>query len=280
METIVEGLRALLSEAIADGRAVLDRWFEGDGAKAHPNIAILQLAPKAAVVVSDDRYMNQHPHIDHDGSQTPIWTSLDLLNLLEAEGLLTREELWAARTALRQYGYALVPSDQHEIEYHLSKSPVVDGAMAENAALKAFRENLRLAQQRGWLVLMKESPWIFGLLGDLGKAIQSQWTDDISDEVARARSHWLLACADMRNWAGCLDGDQTNIARYGMAIAYARLLMNRVEPRSETALARMDAWLEELLSDLESGQPDIHRWLIEHLRLAITVHARDAVDDE
>ncbi|KTE42414.1 HTH domain-containing protein [Sphingopyxis sp. HXXIV] len=280
METIVESLRALLSDAIANGSAVLDRWFEDDGVKAHPNIAILQLAPKVAVVVSDDRYMNQYPHIDHDGSQTPIWTSLDLLDLLEAEGRLTREQLWADRTALRQYGYALIPSDQDEIEYHLSRSPVADGALAENAALKAFRENLRLAQQRGWLVLMKESPWIFGLLGDLGKAIQSQWTDDISDEVARARSHWLLACADMRNWAGCLDGDQTNIARYGMAIAYARLLMNRVEPRSETALARMDAWLEELLSDLESGQPDIHRWLIEHLRLAITVHARDAVDEE
>ncbi|HMN53432.1 MAG TPA: hypothetical protein PKC32_04505 [Sphingopyxis sp.] len=280
METIVEGLRKLLSDAIADGKAVLDRWFEDDGAKAHPNIAILQLAPKAAVVVSDDRYMNQYPHIDHDGSQTPIWTSLDLLDLLEEEGRMTREDLWADRTALRQFGYALIPSDQHEIEYHLSRSPVVDGELAENAALRAFRENLRLTQQRGWLLLMKESPWIFGLLGDLGSAIQSQWTDDIPDELARARSQWLLACADMRNWAGCLEGDQTNIARFGQAIAYARLLMNRVEPRSEAALARMDAWLEELLSDLESEQPDIHRWLIEHLRLAITVHARDAADDE
>lgn len=280
METIVEGLRMLLSNAIADGRAVLDRWFEDDDAKAHPNIAILQLAPKAAVVISDDRYMNQYPHIDHDGSLTPLWTSLELLALLETEGRLTREELWADRTALRQYGYALIPSDQHEIEYHLSKTPVLDGALVENAALKAFRENLRLVQQRGWLVLMKESSWIFGLLSDLSKAIQSQWTDDIPDEVARARSHWLLNCADMRNWAGCLEGDQTNIARYGMVVAYARLLMNRVETRSDLALGRMDAWLEGLLSGLEFEQPDIYRWLIEHLRLAISAHARDAVDAE
>lgn len=280
MEAIVENLRQLLAEAIAAGTASLDRWFAEDGAKAHPNIAILQLAPKAAVVVSDDRYMNQHPHIDHGGSHTPIWTSLDLLAALEDEGRLAREELWADRTALRQYGYALIPSDEAEIAHHLSKSPVIEGKLVENAALKAFRENLRLAQQRGWLVLLKENPWIARLLGDLARSIQAQWTDEIGDEVARARSHWLLACADMRNWAGCLEGDQANIARYGAAMTYARLLMNRVEPRTDAALARMDTWLEELMTDLDVEQPDIHDWLVEHVRLAIAAHVKEAADGE
>ena len=194
----------------------------------------------------------------------PIWTSLDLLAAFTAEGRLSREELWADRTALRQYGYVLIPTDQHEIEYHLAKCPVVDGALIENAAAKAFRENLRLAQQRGWLVLMKESPWIFSLLSDLGNALHAQWTDDIADDAARARSNWLLACADLRNWAGCLEGDQTNIARYGQVIAYARLLMNRVDPASKATVERMDAWLEELLGELQTEQPDVHDWLVEH----------------
>lgn len=280
METIVEGLRKTLSAAIADGKVRLDRWFAEDGAKAHPNIAILQLASKAAVTVSDDRFMNQYPHIDDPRGDLPIWTSLDLLAALSAEGRLSREELWADRTALRQYGYVLIPTDQLEIEYHLAKCPVIDGALIENAAAKAFRENLRLAQQRGWLVLMKESPWIFSLLADLGNAIHRQWTDDIADDAARARSRWLLACADLRNWAGCLDGDQTNIARFGQAIAYARLLMNRVDPASKAAVERMDAWLEELLGDLQTEQPDVYDWLVEHVRLSIVAHARDAADGQ
>ena len=278
MEAIVEGLRKTLSDAIAMGKVRLDRWFAEDGARSHPNIALLQLASKAAVAVSDDRFMNQYPHIADPRGDLPIWTSLDLLEAFVAEGRLSREELWADRTALRQFGYVLIPPDQHEIEYHLAKCPVVDGALVENAAAKAFRENLRLAQQRGWLVLMKESPWIFAMLAELGEAIRSQWTDDISDDAARARSRWLLARADLRNWAGCLEGDQTNIARYGQAIAYARLLMNRVDPASAKAVERMDAWLEELLDELSREQPDIHDWLIEHVRLAIVVHAKDAAD--
>ena len=173
-----------------------------------------------------------------------------------------------------------MPSDEAEIAHYLSKSPVIEGKLVENAALKAFRENLRLAQQRGLLVLSKENPWFARLLGDLARSIQAQWTDEIVDEVARARSHWLLACADMRNWAGCLEGDQSNIARYGAAITYARLLMNRVEPRTDAALARMDAWLEELMTDLHVEQPDIHDWLVEHVRLAIAAHAKGAVDDD
>jgi len=278
-EAIVETLRRLLSAAIDSGTAVIDRWFADEGANAHPNIATVQLASKAAVIVTDDRFMNQHFHIDHGDGQTPVWTSLDLLAALEEEGRLARHDLWADRTALRQYGYALIQSDADEIEHYLSKSPVVDGRVVEHAALKAFRENVRLAQQRGWLVLMKESPWLLRLLADLVRSIQAQWTDEIGDEVARARSHWLLACADMRNWAGCLEGDQSNIARYGQAIAYARLLMNRVEPRSDEALARMDAWLEELITNLHIEQPDIHDWLVEHVRMAICIHEQEATDD-
>lgn len=278
MEAIVEAIRSTLSEAIADGRVVLDRWSDGENPTTHPNISILQLAPNAAVVVTDDRYMNQYPRVEQNSVTTPIWTSLDLLSELEEEGNLSRKEVWAYKTKLRQYGYALIPSDQSELEYYLSKSPVINGKLFENAELKAFRENLRLTEQRRWLVLMKENAWLFRLLTDLCEATKTQWRDDIPDEDARARSGWLLACADLRNWAGCLDGDQGNIARYGMAIAYSRLLMNRVESRSDAALARMDAWLENLMSNLKAEQPDIYDWMLAQARQAIAFHAKDIAD--
>lgn len=279
MDNLIGAMRETLAHALQTGAARLDRLFDEDGVKSHPNISVIQLASDAAVVVSDDRYMNQHPFIDNDDARTPIWTSLDLLDALKDKGILDEMEVWADRTTLRQCGYMLIPSDRRELEHHLVKARVVDGELVETAELKAFRENLRLAQQRGWLVLMHEEPWLFGLMGDLAGAIRSQWQDGIADAVARARSRWLLRCADIRNWAGCLDGDPSNIARYGLVINFHRVLMNQDEPRSRRARKRMDKWLEEeILDDLKRDEPQVHAWLLEHIRVSIAVHA-DGGDD-
>ena len=34
------------------------------------------------------------------------------------------------------------------------------------------------------------------------------------------------------------------------------------------------------MTDLHVEQPDIHDWLVEHVRLAIAAHAKGAVDDD
>ena len=60
-----------------------------------------------------------------------------------------------------------------------------------------------------------------------------------------------------------------------MAVAYGRLLMNRIESRSDAALARMDTWLEEVMADLKADQPDIYEWVLTQAREVITLHARD-----
>jgi hypothetical protein len=271
IETAIETVRTNLAEAITVGAAHLDRLFSDEDLKSHPNIAVIQLATRAKAIVSDDRYLNQHRNIDHAGSSAPIWTSLDLLRAMNAAGELTDDELWRDRTLLRQYGYVLIPSDARELKALISRSRDEDGVLVETAELKAFRQNLKLAQLRGWLKLPHESAWLNKLVSDVVATIRDQWRDDVDDPTARARSRWLLRCADIRNWAGAItDYDSANMARYGLAVTLNSLLMNRVDVSSTKALKRMDEWLEnEILAQLKIEEPSIYDWLINNLRVIL-----------
>ncbi|MBH1943475.1 hypothetical protein I5L01_04430 [Erythrobacter sp. YJ-T3-07] len=272
-DEFIEGIRSAIAKGIAEGGVALDAREEGDPEKAYPAHAFLRLAAKAGVLVSDDRFVNAHPRIEHDGHEAPIWTSLNLIEHLAPTEGPDRRKVWTDRTALRQFGYVHIPTDRDEIEYHLSESYLHEEDLVESPGMRALRENIRSGQQRGWMVLMDESPWIFRSLADFSGAIQSQWVDKVPDDLARARSLWLLDCADLRNWAGCLDGDPSNIARYGSALVLSRTLMNRINDAEGEALERMDAWLEDVVEHLATQEPATHRWMIDMLGQSLLASA-------
>lgn len=282
IEAVIEKIRASLSCGIASGAVLVDRIFSDDEDKSHPNIAVIQLAPSVDAIISDDRYMNQHRTMDHEGGSASIWTSLDLLDKMRADGDLTSDELWQHRTTMRQCGLALLPSDREELSDLIERAPVRDGAVGETGELRAYRENLRLAQLRGWLNLPREAHWLNKLVSDIVATICTQWRDDVADEIARARSRWLLRCADMRNWAGAIsDGDGLNLARFGMAVAINSLLMSRFGVPSKDSAERMDAWLrDEVVTKLQSEEPAIYAWLIDSLRLIVSQRAVHAAGND
>src|SRR3546814_6461044 len=91
---------------------------------------------------------------------------------------------------------------------------------------------------RSWRRLPAEAEWLQRLTSVLVDTIGLQWNDTIADDLARARSRWLLARADMRNWSGMItDHDGSAMATYGLAIPVNSLLINRPqrseEPTSE-----------------------------------------------
>src|SRR3546814_19377871 len=97
--------------------------------------------------------------------------------------------------------------------------------MLETGELRAFRENLMMIQMRSRLRLPAEAEWLQRLTSVLVDTIGLQWNDTIADDLARARSRWLLARADMRNWSGMItDHDGSAMATYGLAIPVNSLL--------------------------------------------------------
>lgn len=280
IEEVIEKIRAALSDGIARGDVQIDRIFTEDELRSHPNIAAIQLGGVADAIISDDRYMNQHRSMDHESGSASIWTSLDLLNAMLAEGQLSQDDLWQHRTSMRQFGFALIPSDAKELATFVERAAVRDGELVETGELRAVRENLRLTQLRGWLSLPREAHWLNKLISDLVTAIATQWRDYVTDEAARARSRWLLRCSDMRNWAGSItDHDGSNMARFGMAVVLNSLLMRRFTIDSEEAMRRMDAWLEdEVIATLQSEEPAIYEWLIGSLRSILSDRATGSVD--
>lgn len=281
IEMVIERIRGDLAEGLASGTVRLDRTVTDDALRSHPNLTVIQMAPRVDAIVSDDRYMNQHRNLDHPDGSAEMWTSLDLLAMLEAAGQITREDLWRHRTTMRQCGFALVPSDADELQAFVERSRTNQGELVETGELKAFRENLLLGQQRRWLHLPRESHWLNKLVSDVVITIKAQWSSSVPDEDARARSRWLLRCADMRNWAGTItDNDGSSMARYGLAVAINSLVMSRFDIPDDDA-ERLDLWLsEEVIASLRSEEPAIYDWLLGNLREILAEHATRKVGND
>lgn len=268
IEEVIEHIRASLAGGIERGDVHLDRIFTGDELKAHPNIAVIQLADRVDTIVCDDRYMNQHRHIAGEAGEAAIWTTLDLLAAMRADKLVSDDVYWQHRTTLRQAGLVHFSTSAEELIAFVGRSKTRDGHMVETGELRAFRENLALAQMRGWLTLPLEAHWLNKLTSDIISTIRAQWSTDISDEDARARSRWLLALADMRNWAGQItEHDGMNLARYGLALAVNSLLLSHFDETAGDTNERLGNWLrDEVVARMKVEEPTVYAWLIACLR--------------
>ncbi len=70
----------------------------------------------------------------------------------------------------------------------------------ESAELKAGRENLQAARMSNGLQLPKEQVWLDNVIRSFIEAIKAQWREGMDEQVARARSNWLLGQINIRQW--------------------------------------------------------------------------------
>lgn len=266
-ERIIEGLRKALSLGISQGKVHVDKIFNNDNLKSHPNVAVLQLAGQVEGLVSDDRYLNQYQHVGEKNAQTPILTSLDLLADLNRTGVLTDHKLDHCRTFLRRAGYLLFPSCSDELLRFLEVAQVKNSALVETANLKAFRENVLLAQMRGWLVLTKEMAWFEKLRNDLVSVVINQWNPGTPDGVARVRCRWILKLLDIRNWAGSItENDGSGLAQSGWGIVCNILALRHLDIEDAVSADRYSQWLnEEVFDVLQASDPEVYEWIIKSL---------------
>jgi hypothetical protein len=199
--SIIDDVRHSLAAGIASGKVVLapsvtEQVNQSDRLQSHPSFEILNAARAADVLIIDDRHFNQHGNVTGNFDTKQIWTTYDVLSFL-FEPHEFREHV----TTLRRAGYCFVPVRVDELADLLSAANVVDGAIIETAELKAIRESLLLARLTGSLQWPKERAWLDNLAFVFIEVIRAQWRDDIDAEVASAKSNWLSAQFDIRDWA-------------------------------------------------------------------------------
>src|SRR5262249_35169383 len=98
VEKVIETIRSFLALGIQTEKikvgpiAHLDEG-EKSAAQDHPTFEIFHLGKHAEAIVADDRFLNEHSHIDDGSSHTPILTTLDLLDALCLRRAITFERM-------------------------------------------------------------------------------------------------------------------------------------------------------------------------------------------
>ena len=263
----IERIRRTLGEAIADGRVVLDRAVARDNVVEEAGMALAGLAAACDGLVCDDRFINRHTTFEHDGQASLLFTTLDCIEALHRERLIDDGERREALTTLRRMGAMMVPVPGDDLYFHLHGPAGAANRGAENAELRAMRENIRLQQERGWLQLPLEMPWLMGLNAALVAGIVGSWHDDIRDEAARWSSNWLLRLADYRGWASCGSPlPATEFVERGYSFTLSKLTLAASNLTGEPA-RRFATWLEEeVVRPLEIEEPAQYRTFIQYER--------------
>ena len=281
---VIEHIRAVLSSGIANGKVRLAPILRGDdvgdGVLGHPAIDTIRVAWLADAAVVDDRYFNQHSNVSHgSGASTQIYTTYDLLSALELEEDQHTDYLSRMRSA----GVAFVPVDRDELSALLSRATVVDGALVENAELKALRESLQLCRMSNGLTLPKEASWFDNLVRVLIDTIRSQWHEGSDTTTAAARCTWLLELLSIRGWSHRYVGE---LGRGSSQVRFRTLLVGlmafRTEAPTELRLAYWE-WLDRALLDgVRETQSELFTAAIQeasHLIRNIVTSLREAEGD-
>lgn len=277
----IEAIRATLAAAIADGRVKLDRETSGEEPLEHPNHAIIKLAHAVDTVVSDERFFNKMTVMVDGEDQARVWCSLDVIDWLHARGDLDFNRYLEARTDLRRAGAIFIPPTPEELIAIVAAAPFRNGEVRETQAMRAFRENLAIAQMRGWLALPQELEFFARLQRAIADAIVAQWTAEGPDDVATARSDWLFGVVDPRNWpqAGS-DDAPTPLGVSGQVQLINRLMLVGPPHSVRRKPNGLDSWIQQRLVDpLRERDPDAFRWMVTYLRDLVRESTNQGGDD-
>ena len=280
----IERIRAAVSSRIKAGVIKVGRRPRSAEAEEqaifeHPTLGVIVLASDCDAVLSDDRFLNQHAHLDDGSSQASIFSTLDILDALAAVGAISIDDRLERRTLLRRAGYVFVPVSDEELARHLNASGVWNDQVVETAELKAIRENILRVRMSDWLQLPKEAPWLDMTLKAFIRVLKGLWKDGADLAAVTVRSNWLVDLLDVRGWAHSLgpeNGD--NVVRLGRGAHILMLLVPPTDVPQEVKDAYW-GWVEDrILAPIKEQFPDLFAWIVEWQRRQVAEIAEMALD--
>ena len=269
IKKVIERLRHALNRGIESGPVKVDRMCNvheqtDQVVPDHPTLGMFGLAARCDAVIIDDRHINQHSHIDHDNAQTPIFSTLDILDGWVKAGTLSERERLEYRTTLRRSGYWFVPLEEREVERFLSLATVSGGCVVESAELKAIRESILGARMTDWLQLPKEGIWLNRVLISYVRVLKGLWEEGDDIDELTARSNWIAEQVDARGWVHRMGPDYADNL---VGIGRGSHILLFLTPPDTTRKAIVDAywgWVEKrILAPIKEAFPELYEWLLE-----------------
>ncbi|HEY0829285.1 MAG TPA: hypothetical protein VGE40_14385, partial [Bacilli bacterium] len=269
IDEVIERIRSAVSSRIKSRKIKVGRLHNVDESEEHsisehPTVSIFTLASDCDAIIIDDRFLNQHAHINNSNAQAPILSTLDLLDALASKGSIAHEDRLEYRTLLRRAGYFFVPVTDDELTTHLSDTLVKDDKVVETVELRAIRENILQVRMSNWLQLPKEAPWLDVIFQVFNRVLKGLWRVGTDFTHVMACSNWILDQIDICGWAHCLGSENgENIVKTGRG-AFVLML---VTPPSDVPCEVKDAywsWIEEgVLAPIKEQYPELYAWIVE-----------------
>ena len=272
----IENIRSALSKRIESGKIRFGGSRHGDEPGEQPLAAyqiddLLALKEHCEAIIADDRFFNQHARIEDNGSDTFIFSTVDLLDELVSVDAITPDSRLEYRTRLRQVGYFFVPVDDAELAHHLNASPVQDDNVIETAELKAIRENILCVRMREWLQLPHEVAWLDTTLQVLIRVLKGLWQAGTDLAAVTARSNWIVELINIRGWAHRFGVENEEFAVKAKQGFLTLALFTPPPDVSQEIKSAYWSWMEDrVLLPIKEQDAGLYAWIVEHERRLIS----------
>ena len=279
----IETMRSVVKQGIECRKVKVGKWRNfGNGDEQSPNFfhiaGLFAMAEDCDAIVVDDRFFNQHQYIDFNVEQTPLFSTIDVLDALVSAGSISPKQRLALRTRLRRAGYFFVPLTEDEVNCHLNAAEVKDGKLIERTHLKAIRESLLHVRMNDWLQLPIEGSWPETVFDILVNALRNLWKEGADIPRVEVLSNWLWDLLDVRGWAHLIAPEiQDETIRFGRTRIILLLLTSLDVDIPRNIREAYWAWLEDrVLAPVKELEPDLYTLIIDLKRRQISELA-DAV---
>lgn len=228
---------------------------------------VLDLARKCDVVISDDRFVNQHAYASDGDRRVPISTTLDILDFLLLKQLITIENFYEYRTFLRRAGYLFIPIAEEELLRHLMGSKIKDDKVIESAELKAVREEILQIRMSDWLQFPKESAWLHAIFINFLNVLKKLWSAYDTIQEIIPRSDWVVDMVDIRGWSHRLPlEDRKTILNTDRGL-YILLLLNLPAETSFKMQKAYCKWANDaILKPVKEQDNDLFKWVVDYYK--------------
>jgi hypothetical protein len=227
--------------------------------------------PELDCLVIDDRAANRYPEVTNDVNRSlPVASSLELLDVLQAQGLVAKSEWLRARTQLRRAGYVFVPLAEDELIEVLASSRVRNGQLVESQEARAVRENYLIAQFTELLAVPLEAQWVAQSGTTIRKAVERVWAEAPEAAESALKASWLVELARMDGFTSRFLGDW-DASRWVQfdAIRFSGLLWTTELDRHQ--FPGYNEWLDAAyLNELRRRHPALFSALCDMTKRAIT----------
>ncbi len=276
VDKTIESIRSAIHSRILSGKIKFGRSINSPDPGnqpilEHPSVSVIGLAKYCDTIISDDRFLNQRVYIQDGTEKAYTATTLDLLNSLCKEGIITYEQRGDYRTKLRQSAYVFIPIEEEELLNFLNAASIADGKLQETAELKAIRENISLVRMSKWLQIPNDVPWLENYWRVFISVLQKLWSSATDLTIAQIKSEWLINQLEFRYWAHFLEMENGYRFIKDGRVAYILMLFAPLQDTSQETKERYWNWVEEkVLDPITKYDTELFSWIISWFKSEIS----------